>query len=136
MRVGNPYLCFATHTVTLVLRSFKRKHFRSFQFDTRSRHLWGGMKASKAAVAHSVGVGESSWSWSCAEAADEEGPWQSAEDAGDCQQGRTADGNFEMVNDIIRVWWECHGMPTVLQDRVVAKYVRRMLRAYVARGAA
>lgn len=33
-----------------------------------------------------------------------------------------------MINDIIRVWWQCNGMPTILQDRVVAKYVRRMLR--------
>lgn len=31
------------------------------------------------------------------------------------QQGKMMDNNLEMINDIIRIWWKCHGMPSVLQ---------------------
>lgn len=79
VRVGNPYLCFSTHIVSLVLSSFRRRHFRSYQFDTRSRHRWGAMKASKAATAHTVGVGDSFAAAGDASAMDEDG---------ECQQGR------------------------------------------------
>ena len=44
------------------------------------------------------------------------------------QQNRMMDNNLDMINDIVRVWWQVHGMPSVVQDRVTAKYVRRMLR--------
>lgn len=44
-------------------------------------------------------------------------------------QPKARDRNQEMVNDIVRVWWVCHGMPTFFQDRVTVRDVRRMLRA-------
>lgn len=31
------------------------------------------------------------------------------------QQSRMTDNNLEMVNDVIRIWWMCHGMPSLLQ---------------------
>lgn len=28
----------------------------------------------------------------------------------------------ELVDDMVRVWWESNGMPTVLMDRATARY--------------
>jgi hypothetical protein len=40
VRIRNPYLCFSTPLLEQVLDEFKVKYFRSYQFDTRSRHKW------------------------------------------------------------------------------------------------
>jgi hypothetical protein len=40
------------------------------------------------------------------------------------ESARTAD----LVDDMVRVWWESNGMPTMLMDRSTARYVRRSLR--------
>lgn len=37
VRIGNPYLCYASHIVIQVLNIFKRKYFKSYQFDTRCK---------------------------------------------------------------------------------------------------
>lgn len=79
-----------------VITLFKRKYFRTFQFDARNRHKWKSMRCSKSA-GHSVNgceIVSSTYRY---------------------QQGKMMDNNLEMVNDIMRVWWRCHGMPLVMQ---------------------
>jgi hypothetical protein len=50
VRIGNPYLCYASHIVIQVLNIFKRKYFKSYQFDTRCKDQWLKMKGSKSSA--------------------------------------------------------------------------------------
>lgn len=101
--VWSPYLCFTGHVFDRVCAMFRRKYFLTYRFDTSVRHLWKKMRTPKNA------------------------PGETGSRRGAMKKGAAPNSNSGLLNDIIRVWWESNGMPTVLQNRTEAKLVRRML---------
>lgn len=97
--IQNPYLRFSNHIAEQVITVFKRKYFTSYRFDTISKSKWKDMRSSKSA-GHAVNgceIASSSYKF---------------------QQGKMMDNNLDMINDLIRVWWKCHGMPKFLQVNI------------------
>ena len=102
----NPYYHFVNPIADRIVHMFKKKYFRSYRFDTTVRHLWKKMRIQKSPTPQ-VQAG-----------------------SGYTQERlfKQVDSNQGLLNDAIRIWWENNGMPLILENRVVAKYVRRMLR--------
>mmetsp|Transcript_42702 Transcript_42702/g.83534 ORF Transcript_42702/g.83534 Transcript_42702/m.83534 type:complete len:486 (+) Transcript_42702:272-1729(+) len=118
--VRNCYMAYQTPMTQRVVDMFKRRYFRSYDFDASIRHLWKGMRCQKPG-----------FMVSCEETVHQKEGGGAKNRVSKQQKqpgGKVVDCNTEMINDIIKIWWETNGMPDIFEHRVTAKHVRRMLR--------
>lgn len=50
-------------------------------------------------------------------------------------EGISAINKTDVIDDIVKVWWVSNGMPVIVHNKYIGRYVRRMMRSHEIRGA-
>lgn len=142
--IQNAYLgiaCSGGPVVENVLHMFRSRYAAFYDFDASAKKQWKSMRAvnaqriEKGNVSGSIVSVAKKTVKSDSNDNDDEAQKQptflikSKNGVAPCFVQRCmAARNARLINDIIAVWWEFHGMPTVIACRHAARAVRKMLR--------